>query len=91
MPRFFPFIAGIATMTTLAACQPEAEETPKDDSCNAADYVSLIGTPASQADFSQVDNLRIVAPNTPVTRDYRPDRLNVLTDADGIIQELTCG
>jgi hypothetical protein len=34
---------------------------------------------------------RVIPPNSPVTMDYRGDRLNVNTDADGKIQSLSCG
>ncbi len=91
MPRFLPLTVALATVGTLAACQPNPGTTPSDDSCNAARYLPLVGTPAAEADFSAAKTVRIVAPNTAVTMDHRPDRLNVLTDANGIIQKFTCG
>jgi hypothetical protein len=34
--------------------------------------------------------LRWIAPNTAVTMDFRPDRLNVYVDAKGRIERFTC-
>lgn len=34
---------------------------------------------------------RIVRPGTPMTRDYRPARLNVMVDAGGRVTEVFCG
>ena len=64
---------------------------PQPDSCNAAAYRALIGTAADTADFSGHKSVRIIPPNSAITMDYNPERLNVVTDAAGIIQKLSCG
>ena len=89
MPRSRAITA--AATLALAACQPTPGPTPGPDSCNAGQYQALIGTPVDNADFSGQDSLRIIPPNSAVTMDHRPDRLNVETDADGLILRLYCG
>lgn len=36
-------------------------------------------------------NARVVKPGQPMTMDYRQDRVNVMLDASGKIEQLTCG
>ena len=82
----------LTAAVTLAACQPEADKTAAaPDTCGAAPFQSLIGTPAAAADFSSVEVLRIIPQGSPVTMDFRPDRLNVETDEAGLIIRLFCG
>ena len=85
-----PFLAVTAALA-LAACQPMTDDMPQPDSCNAAAYQALIGTAADTADFSGHKSVRIIPPNSAITMDYNPERLNVVTDAAGIIQKLSCG
>ena len=88
-------IAVLATSTILlAACQPDTagkDLMNNPDACKASTYQSLIGTPVDAADFSGHDAVRIIPPNSAVTMDYSPTRLNVDTDADGIILRIYCG
>ncbi|KRG72014.1 I78 family peptidase inhibitor [Pseudoxanthomonas dokdonensis] len=35
--------------------------------------------------------IRPLAPNQPVTREYKPDRVNVSLDASNVITAITCG
>jgi hypothetical protein len=64
--------------------------------CNADSLGDLVGKRASdaRADVMQsrsgARTLRWIAPNTAVTMDFRPDRLNVYVDAKGRIERFTC-
>ena len=65
--------------------------------CDENDVKSFVGKQAT-ADVveqarvaSSANTTRVLAPNQPATMDYRGDRLNVNTDADGKIQSLSCG
>ena len=91
MTRILTHVATVMALAVLPACQPMADESSQPDTCNLAAYQSLVGTPAAQADFSDHKSVRIIPPNSPVTMDHRPDRLNVETDANDIIQRLYCG
>ena len=76
----------------LGACQSHgADPASIDDGCGAGRYQHLLGTLVSETDFSGIDDVRIIPPGTAVTLDYRPDRLNVETDAKGIITRIACG
>lgn len=71
--------------------QPAAPDTDVDDLCKASDYASLIGTNAAAVSLSADLPHRIYKLGDPVTLDFRPDRLNIVTDADGVIVEVKCG
>lgn len=93
LPRF-PFVISLAALSVLAllsACQPHEDVMRPDATCAASKYETLIGTPADAADFSAEKLVRIIAPGTAVTMDYRADRLNVETDEAGIITRVYCG
>ncbi|UYV37837.1 I78 family peptidase inhibitor [Rhodobacteraceae bacterium D3-12] len=93
IPRF-PFVISLAALSVLAlltACQPHEDIMRADATCAATKYEPLVGTPAEAADFSGEKLVRIIAPGTAVTMDYRADRLNVETDKAGIITRVYCG
>lgn len=70
--------------------QPPTEEAVADE-CGAAGYQALIGTNAAAVTLPLELVHRIYQEGDPVTMDYRPDRLNIVTDADGVIIEVKCG
>jgi hypothetical protein len=67
-----------------------AEEATAQDACGAAQYRSMIGVNIAAATFPADAGIRIIHPDTMVTQDFRPDRLNVIVNADGVITELRC-
>ena len=81
----------------LAACQPTAANDPvlnrpDRDACGATTYSDRIGQKHTQFDFSAPNRpVRVLGPDTPMTMDYRIDRLNVDTDAAGRITRIWCG
>lgn len=81
----------------LAACQPSSAKNPAAnradrDACGASAYWDRVGKDHTQYDFSAPDRpVRILGPNTPMTMDYRIDRLNVDTDRKGKITRIWCG
>jgi hypothetical protein len=50
----------------------------------------MIGANIAAASFPADAGIRVIQPDTPVTEDFRPDRLNVITDANGVITSLEC-
>jgi len=92
----------IAVLLASAACTPVEMrgETPAAPpvaaACNADSLGELVGKRASdaRADVMQTRSgartLRWIAPNTAMTMDFRPDRLNVYVDAKGRIERFTC-
>jgi hypothetical protein len=89
----------LAGVLTLAACAtPEVTAKPCDEdcakeqaACGAADYSALIGSNIAAVTLPATLDTRIMGPNTAVTMDYVPTRLNIVTDADGVITRLYCG
>ncbi|WGH77202.1 I78 family peptidase inhibitor [Jannaschia ovalis] len=79
----------IPLLVLLAACQFEDEAI--DDPCRAREYGALVGTNIAAVSLPAELNHRIVGPDTAVTMDFMPDRLNVLVDRQGRIFGLRCG
>ena len=83
-----------AAALVLAGCAPVGAPPIKDspDACGAAAARSLIGTHVGAVSFPAGANVRVVCTTCPITRDYRPDRLNVRFDqATGIVRSVDCG
>jgi len=57
-------------------------------SCGANQHTARIGT--AIADWTPPSGARVIRPGTPVTRDFRRERLNVIVDAEGRITALEC-
>ncbi len=57
-------------------------------SCGANQHTARIGT--AIADWTPPAGARVIRPGTPVTRDFRRERLNVIVDAEGRITSLEC-
>ncbi|QYX56176.1 hypothetical protein K1T73_14070 [Roseovarius sp. SCSIO 43702] len=88
-------LAGAALMA-LSACQTGEDDSdatgPEQDACGASQYADRIGTDHEQYDFTAPDRpLRIIPPDSAVTLDHRPERLNVDIDEDGKITRIWCG
>ncbi len=97
--------AGFAALVACASySNADAEAEPADappaetaaslddpDACGASDYQALIGSNIAAADLPTDMNVRILRPGAIATMDYRPDRLNVLLDEDGVITRVRCG
>lgn len=79
-----------ATVEAPAAPTNAAEATAQ-DTCGAAAHQALIGTPASGIDLATFPaGTRIVTPETMVTQDFVPTRLNITTGTDGNVASLNC-
>lgn len=75
----------VPAILVLAGCQGT------EDPCGAAGYRALVGTNVAAVTLPAELNARIVGPDTAVTMDFDPTRLNVRTDAEGVVTGLTCG
>lgn len=83
-----------AGVLALASCAPVTETPgePIPQRCDAAGARSLIGSHVGAVTFPAGATVRIVCTTCPVTKDLRPDRLNVRFDeATGIIRSVDCG
>jgi hypothetical protein len=61
---------------------------PRGDACGIAIYRPRIGTPI--ANWEPPESSRVVRPGDAVTDDLRPERLNIIIDADGRVTSLEC-
>jgi hypothetical protein len=88
-----PVPAALGAILILAACVPEEPNIalPAEDACGAAALQQLLGAPVADQDFSAIAARRIMADGSPMTMDYRADRLNVTYDAQGRITRIWCG
>ncbi len=66
------------------------EEATAQDTCGASQYSALIGANLAAVTLPAGNNIRVIHPGTPVTQDFRSDRLNIITDANGTITSLEC-
>lgn len=70
---------------------------PSMGACNADAVQSLVGQASSEAitEQARVDSgaasVRVLSPGDAATMDYREDRLNIMLDADGVIESVRCG
>jgi hypothetical protein len=82
--------AGGAAQEPAAPGPQTREQATAQDTCGAAAYRSMIGTPIAAASFPSTPDIRVIMPDTPVTMDFRAERLNVIVDASGSITSLEC-
>lgn len=62
------------------------------DECGASTHVALVGKPLTEPGVPpEGPSVRHIRPDSQVTMDFRPDRLNVHVDAAGLITEFRCG
>lgn len=83
---------GVLAMSVLglAACEQTVPVSQSPD-CGAALMQGYIG---QEFDESMIppgaDPVRLGGPNTPMTMDFRPDRLTIVLDAEGNVAEAKC-
>jgi hypothetical protein len=90
--------APAATPDPAAAPMPPADQaaavpqTPGADTCNMAQYSALIGKPVTDSGVPAASpTVRIIKPDTQVTMDFAPARLNIDVNSAGVITGMKCG
>ncbi|MFZ4833519.1 I78 family peptidase inhibitor [Rouxiella sp. Mn2063] len=83
---------------SLAGCQNHADSVKNIDNsqppdmCQAASFHYLVGKPASILDGMRFAKpMRHIVPNTGVTMDFNAERLNIVSDQQGVISQVYCG
>jgi hypothetical protein len=100
-------IRKLLPLLVLAGCTPTvANETPPagmdaaapdEGACRIDGLTDLVGKQADEAlvadalKRSGAKSSRSIGPDTMVTMDFRPDRLNIHTDAAGTVTHFRCG
>lgn len=87
-------LSALSLLTTilLAGCVVIRSNDPgasAPDTCGARDFAAMVGTPIAAATFPV--GVRTIGPDTIITQDFVPARLNVLIDAGGVIVGFRCG
>lgn len=78
----------IVTAVLVGAATAAAAQ---EDSCGAAAFEPLLNQPLEQVESQLPETARILPPDSVMTQDMRPDRLNVNLDEDGVIIRFWCG
>ncbi|MBR0671499.1 hypothetical protein [Neoroseomonas soli] len=83
--------AAVLLLSVATACAQPAEGCLR----HQAGFAALIGgsPEAARAALERMPGIRSVrvgGPDTPMTRDYRPDRATVLVEG-GVVRSITCG
>lgn len=76
--------------TPVATAPTTREEATAQDTCGASDYAAMVGSNVAAITLPAGLNHRIIAPDTPVTMDFSAERVNFLTDANGVITSVEC-
>ncbi|WP_237642525.1 I78 family peptidase inhibitor [Stenotrophomonas panacihumi] len=96
---------GVVLVFGLAACAPPKSMQPEspgpqvrsDGACHADRVAWAVGQPSDQQVMARVWKesgaglIRPIAPGQAVTRDFKPDRINVYVDGGNVITKLDCG
>lgn len=83
----------IALPSKPPASSSSSQAEASKDQCGLKDAQAFVGKPRTSLP-APVDpsRWRVACTTCPVTMDYRPDRLNILFNADtGVVQEVKCG
>ena len=84
-------LLGLAACTTSQNSLP-ALPSPDADTCNVRQYADLIGQDATTLERVLIlGQVRVIRPNTVVTQDLRPERVNFYIAADEAIIRIACG
>jgi hypothetical protein len=84
-------ILSLTTALALAALPVWANGT-EEDLCGASGFQGLVGQSAEIARMLELEQtVRIIPPNSAVTMDYRPDRINFELDEADRIAVVRCG
>lgn len=88
-------IAFLGFALILAGCAAPPVDEPDHGApqgCGAGRLAGWVGQPVAALDEQYLPStVRILAPGTPVTEDFSPNRLNVDVDAAGTITGFHCG
>lgn len=89
-----PLLATLAALG-LSACAetpvPPATPDAGAQACAPDRYAALVGKNIAAVTLPADPMIRVIGPDTMVTMDHNPERLNIDHDASGIITGLRCG
>jgi hypothetical protein len=72
--------------------QREPRPVTRENSCNSADYMHLIGRPAAEVEAVTFERpVRIIPLGAAVTMEFSPARINFELDGAGNVARIYCG
>ncbi len=90
--RVSALVIVLALLTACTVRQGGGRDLALADTCDVHTYAGLIDAIAQELGPESLPAMyRIIGPYDAVTRDFQPDRLNLYTDAAGVVQRITCG
>lgn len=90
MRRIRPF--ALFAAVTLSACVAAPTPPDPETACGAAGFQGLVGQSGQIARLLVLEApIRVIPPNSAVTMDYRPERINFELDAADRITAVRCG
>lgn len=89
----FTTIAVLLTACTdIGATQPPVLPEPAADTCAALNYGGLIGRDGTTLERVLImRQVRVLRPDSMMTMDYRPERINFEIGETGLIDRIFCG
>jgi len=104
MPWKLSSVGFVVVVSLLAGCSStpespaqESQPQPMSGRCEAAGAQFAVGQQASAALLAQArskagaQDARFISPNDVLTLEYRSDRVNLNTDANGKVVRVNCG
>jgi hypothetical protein len=83
-------MVGLLILMACTGTKPSTQ--PAKDTCQAAAMQELVGQSAQVLHTMRFgQTVRFLRPDTPMTKDYRPDRLNIWINSNEKISRITCG
>lgn len=71
---------------------PRQPESPDPlDPCFAGSYLDLIGRQVATIGIAETESFRLIRPDSVVTQDFVPSRVNALVEPSGMISSVYCG
>lgn len=89
-------IAGALGIAAFAeSCSPEAADpavpAAEADTCGARGYAAMVGTSIAAITLPADLNARVIPPDSAITMDFQPSRINFDLDANGVVTRIWCG
>lgn len=89
-------VLGLAACTAQTQPEPSLPPEPAPADCGASQLGGYVGHTASDEVLAAIRGwrgdkpLRVLKPGSAMTMDYRPERLNIFLDNDGVITKFEC-
>ncbi len=92
IPRLFLLSLPLALLACVPPDAPPEGPLPSENACGADQLQDLVGQSAARLQTMRFAGpVRIIRPDTAVTMDFAPNRLNIFIDGAEMIAAVRCG